>query len=169
MPYRALRKAPTFNPDNPLTVAWFFDDMDCMFRRSHIDNDGERLDYVLLYVPNVVWRQWQVLASLPESTTYEGFKQMVLDLYPKANDSQYSSWDSYKQLIAERRSRPFTSLENYAAFYGEFHPFSCSLLTRQYLVVRMCSADLSLLHCEQLSRVTTQLSILFPDLHRNTL
>ncbi|TFK78559.1 hypothetical protein K466DRAFT_467032, partial [Polyporus arcularius HHB13444] len=170
MPYRGSRKAPTFDPGDPLTVARFFDDLDWMFRRSHIDDDVERLDYVLSYVPNVVWRQWQVLASLPESTTYDSFKTMVLDLYPEAEDSHVLSWKSYKELVAERRSQLFASLEDYAAFYRDFFPLSCSLVSRQYMVERTRSADLlSLLHGEQLSRVTTRLSILFPDLHRDAL
>ncbi|TFK78256.1 hypothetical protein K466DRAFT_439371, partial [Polyporus arcularius HHB13444] len=167
MPYRGSRKAPTVDPGDPLSVARFFDDLDRAFRRAQVDDEAERIDYVLSYVPNEVWRQWQVLASLPESSTYNGFKQLVLGLYPEVNAQPFVSFERYEQLVADGVQRQFTSLESYSAFYRDYYPLTASLVARAELTVRTASNNLlSMLDSEVLAAVKSRLSMRYPDHHR---
>ncbi|RDX49629.1 hypothetical protein OH76DRAFT_1311403, partial [Lentinus brumalis] len=167
MPYRGARTAPMLDPGDPLTVVRFFNDLDRMFRRSRIDDDTERLDYTLSYIPNELWRQWQALALLPESSTYDGFKRLVLGLYPEVDAQPFVSFERYEQLVAYGVQRQFTSLESYSAFYRDYYPLTASLVARADLTVRAASGNLlSMLGPEVHAAVKSRLSVRYPDHHR---
>ena len=165
MPMRGERAAPTFNPKKPSELTRFFAQLEALFTRSNIQDDGEKKKYVTSYLDSDVADTWEALEEFTSNTkTYQEFKDCLFDLYNQVT-LKYILAD-LDLLIGERQRLGMRTLQDLSAFHLQFNAISTYLITEGLLSTREQSqAYLRVFDGNIMAGVTMRLQIKHPNHH----
>jgi hypothetical protein len=100
MPMRTERSAPTFDPNEPRTLARYFENLDMLLARANVVDIDQRLRYSRNYVPISVADLWEVLPEADGQHTWEQYKAAVIALYPGIESGKRFSNADLDRIVA---------------------------------------------------------------------
>ncbi|CDO77309.1 hypothetical protein BN946_scf184763.g3, partial [Trametes cinnabarina] len=169
MPARGHATAPTFNPEQPRTLRRFFQDLETLFERSGVEEDHQKKEWVVCYLPIDVA---ELCKSLPEyyagGKSYDDFHQAIIALYPEESDEQKYSVADIENLVARRAKSSIVNISELSAYYREFFAMTSYLIHQGHLSaaeqLRLFVRGIALPLWEQIScRLQLKLPDHYPD------
>jgi hypothetical protein len=135
MPMRGERAAPTFNPKKPSELTRFFTQIEALFARSSVQDDGEKKRYVTSYLDSDVADTWEALEEFIDATrSYDEFKDRLFNLYNQVS-LKYILAD-LDLLIGERQRLGMRTLQDLSDFHLRFNAISTYLIAEGLLSTR---------------------------------
>jgi len=82
MPVFGERAAPVFNSSRPNELSRYFDQLEALFARCGVTNDGYKKKYTVVYVDVDTADTWVYIPEYLDATkTYQDFKDVLSNLY----------------------------------------------------------------------------------------
>ncbi len=167
MPLPNERGAPIWDEAGRETVQRFFDQYELLLRRNNVVDDRDKKRGTTIYVPLPVSRRWSSMPEFrDEHTTYEQWRDTVVDYYVGADENHQYTMADYHELMARQYPKGFQNLADYSQFYVEYHPIASYLINQQppELTQRDAAYNLlRLLNTSQRSAVDGRLAQKVPD------
>ena len=165
MPIRGERGAPTFDQKRPNELGRYFTQLETLFTRCQVANDGEKKQYAVSFVESEVADSWEALPEYTDNTkTYANFKRKLFEIYNQLNMRYILS--DLDRLVGERQRLGINSLQDLSEFHLRFNAIASYLITNQLISAREQSQAYLRVFSESLQgRVMMRLQISHPNHH----
>lgn len=137
MPLRGERRAPTFDPRVPRTLATFLDDLDTLFTSANIISDEHKKVYAWRYASIDDSDLWQVIPEADASCSYREFVGALYRLYPGSESVGFTRRD-LEELVTKKKAeflKASPDRESLGEFYRSFISISFPLVKSSRLSI----------------------------------
>ena len=170
MPARGERAAPLFDKSRPREIARFFNDLKILFSQAQIAADSDK-KFIIYYTDFETEQIWKSFADFSAATsTYQNFKDVILEYYPDAAGDYVYSMRDVDMLISERQRLGINSTNDLTDFHLHFLAITTWLINKGQLSnLEQKQSYLRAFQPSLLAAVTSQLQTLYPQQHLNKL
>jgi len=82
-PIRGSKEAPKFDPEEPAELLRYIAQVEEIWEGKTIDTAGKKKG-LCKYAPSVTEQEWMVFDTYDEESSYEKFREEVINSYPEA-------------------------------------------------------------------------------------
>jgi hypothetical protein len=169
MPARGERAAPTFDKDKPRELPRFFSELEYLFKRAEITNEAEKKEQVLRYVDFEIEQIWKTFPEFSSvASTYNDFKDAILDHYPDASGNYVYSLRDMDLLIGERQRLGIATSNDLSDYHLKFIAITAWLIDKKQLGhLEQERAYIRAFQPPFLNAIMNRLQVKDPDHHPN--
>ncbi|KAI0783287.1 hypothetical protein C8Q75DRAFT_726446 [Abortiporus biennis] len=169
MPSRESRDAPSFKPEDLLTLGCYFEDLEQLFIKHAVTGAADKICYARHYAPVKGSEIWGLVPELekPEAQcTYEEFKKEVNALYPGGSGKRKYMIANLDHLTGEYSRVGIHTASELVDFYRNFILITKFLIQKSHLsTTEQARAFERGLGVDLLAKVCSRLSIILPNHH----
>ncbi|KAJ7193097.1 hypothetical protein B0H12DRAFT_1231098 [Mycena haematopus] len=136
---------PKFEGESVNSLKNFLRNCETIFKNGGVNDAQDKKDKLLEYVDDVdIREQWQGLATYKTGSTFDQWKEAILQLYPEIEDMAHGSLQKLTRICAA--NRPITRLElgKLRRFAAAFTTEAEKLLAGSALIVNLSLVDMVL-------------------------
>jgi hypothetical protein len=169
MPVRGERAAPLFDRSKPRQITRYFEDLELLFKRSAITDEGEQKGFAVRYTDFDTEQLWKTVPEFVDPTkTYQQFKAAILVHYPNAGSNYAYSLRDLDSLTGERYRSGIHSTDDLSDYHMQFMAITNWLIGKNRLApLEQQRAYIRGFQPSLLTSITNRLQVKFPDQHAN--
>ena len=169
MPARGERAAPLFDKSRPREITRFFNDLEILFGRAQIASEADKKKYVVYYTDFETEQIWKSFTEFTNAlSTYQNFKDAILEYYPDASGDYVYSIRDVDTLIGERQRLGINSTGDLTDFHLHFLAITTWLINKgQFSDLEQKRSYLRAFQPSLLAAINSRLQTQFPTQHPN--